>query len=254
MPPGDSLEKARLNSVERAAMIMDLVAQSPDPVGVSDIARHLGLAKSTAHGLCETMARIDMLRRGPMGYQLGACSLRWSAAYLERTSLVQEFHSLIEREPALSGYTVTLSMLEHADVVYMACHNSGKPLGFTFQPGQHLPAVFTATGKAMLSAMPAAERAAILASAPWPAPFTANSVADAQAFEHQAQRWQTLGYAMDEGEIREGMVCLGAAVPATPGRPMAGIAISMTRAEARSPLCHELGQQMAAFARRLSYI
>lgn len=247
-------EKNRLNSIERAALIMDFVAQSVDPVGVSDIARHLQLAKSTVHGLCETMARIDMLRRTGAVYHLGAYPLRWSAAYLERTSLVQEFHSLIEREPMLSGYTVTLSMLEQNNVVYLGCHNSHKPLGFTFQAGQRLPAVFTSTGKAMLSAMPAQERLALLADHPWPAPFTSKSVKDGAGLERQIIRWQALGYAMDEEEIRDGMVCLGAAVPSMHGRPLSGIAISMTKSEAQEPLCRSLGAQMVAFAKRLSYV
>lgn len=250
----EQTEKSRLNSVERAVLVMDFVAQSPDVVGVSDIARHLGLAKSTVHGLCETMARIDMLRRVGAGYQLGAYPLRWGSVFLERTSLVKEFHSLIEREPMLSEYTVTLSMLEKTNVVYVGCHNSGKPLGLTFQAGQSFPAVFTATGKAMLASMSDMDRKALLAEKPWPTPFTAKGTKDLTAFEVQVKRWQSLGYALDEEELRDGMVCLGAAVPSRSANQMAGIAISMTKTEAQDALGKGVGRQIVEFAKRLSYI
>ncbi|HEY0275568.1 MAG TPA: IclR family transcriptional regulator [Paenirhodobacter sp.] len=244
--------RRRVPAIERAVAILNLLADESRPIGVSEIARALGLPKSSVHGICETLADLDLLRLASTGYAPGPRPLRWSSAYLRRTSLVQEFQDLIARDPALAGYTVTLSTLDGQSVVYLACHNSDRPLGFTFQPGQTLPAVFTATGKAMLALLSPEERHQRLAG-PWSAPFTTNGVRDSAAFEVQAAEWRTRGYAVDNGEIREGMVCLGAAVRDADGRPVAGIAISLTSAEARPELLSDLGRTMADFAARLSH-
>ncbi len=251
MAQADGTEKRRVPAIERAVAVMNMLADSPRPLGVSDIARDLGLPKSSVHGICETLADLDLLRLGPTGYGPGPRPLRWGSAYLARTSLVQEFQTQVARDSLLSDYTVTLSTLDGPNVVYLACHNADKPLGFTFQSGQNLPAVFTATGKAMLAALPPEDRRARL-SGPWHAPFTRNSVADAAAFEAQLPRWRALGYAMDNGEIREGMICLGAAVLNADRRPVAGIAISLTAAEARPEVCETLGRVIVAVAARLA--
>lgn len=238
-------------AIERASAVMDLLAGSPRPLGLSEIARAAGLAKSSAHGICETLSALGLLRSEAAGYAIGPHALRWSAAYLGRTSLVSEFEALLASDDALRSATTTLSVLSGRDVVYLACHNSDRPLGFTFRAGERLPAPFTATGKAMLSALSETERQALLAG-DWPAPLTPASVPDAARFETQAARWQTLGYAIDDGEVREGMVCLGAAVRDAQGRPVAGLATSFTSAEAAGDKRAALGRAVAALANRLS--
>ncbi|MCX8999905.1 IclR family transcriptional regulator [Rhizobiaceae bacterium BDR2-2] len=243
--------KGRVPAVVRAVAVLDLIADMPKSLGVSDIARHLGLPKSSVHGICETLVGLGLLRFGPGGYGPGPRPLSWSAAFLRRSSLVSEFQHLLAHDRRLSDFTVTLSTLDGASVVYLACHNADKPLGFIFHAGMQLPAVYTATGKAMLSALPEAERRARIAG-PWHPPFTANSVRGPVEFEQDVQRWRTLGYAVDNGEIREGMVCLGAPILNDRGMPAAGIAVSMTSAEARPEVRETLGAIIVEIARKLS--
>ena len=232
--------KRRAPAVLRAVHILDRLAATPEPVGVSDLARDIGAPKSSVYGICETLAEAGVLHSEDRGYSLAAHCLRWSGAYIERSSLVSDFQRILSRDTRLAQYTVTLSTLEGDQVTYLACRNSDSPLGFTFRIGMRLPAVYSATGKAMLSRLPLPERHAILAE-PWHPPFTANSVADLASFDEASERWKNLGYAIDNGEIRDGMVCLGAPIIGPGGRPVAGIAISMTSAEARPEVQQELG-------------
>lgn len=246
-----SPSKRLVPAIDRAAAVLDLITVAPGSLGVSEIARSLGLPKSSVHGICETLLALELLRNAPTGYVLGPRSLRWASSFLERSSLIAEFHALIANEPVLAEYTTTLSILENDDVVYLACRNSNKPLGFTFQVGQRLPSVFTATGKAMLAALSSEERAARL-PCPWPRPLTSNSVTDAESFEAQSLRWRVLGHAVDNGEIREGMTCLGAAILDARGRPIAGIAVSLTCTEARRSVREQLSRALARVANHLS--
>ncbi|WP_428929191.1 IclR family transcriptional regulator [Marinibacterium sp. SX1] len=232
--------KRRAPAAERAVQILDRLAAAPDPLGVSELARDIGAPKSSVYGICETLVAAGVLYADTGGYSFTAHCLRWSGAYLNRSSLVSEFQRLLAKDGRLANYTVTLSALEGDEVVYLACRNSDRPLGFTFQIGMRLPAVYSATGKAMLSHLPDAARQDILAG-PWRAPFTRNSVAGPERFEADARLWRDRGYAVDNGEIRDGMVCLGAAILDPAGAPVAGIAISMTSAEAGEDVQRELG-------------
>lgn len=233
--------KRRAPAAERTILILDRLAACTGPIGVSELARDIGAPKSSVYGICETLVDAGVLHSEPTGYSLSAHCLRWSGAYLNRSSLVSEFQRILSRDGRLANYTVTLSTLEKDEVVYLACRNSDKPLGFTFQIGMRLPAIYSATGKAMLSYIPEEERHAIL-SGPWHAPFTGNSVPDLATFDEKVETWRKQGFAIDNGEIREGMVCLGAPILGPQGIPIAGIAISMTSAEARPETQEELGK------------
>lgn len=244
-------EKKLVPAIERTVQIMDLLTDSSRALGVSEIARSLGLAKSSVHGICETLSSLGLLQSDPLGYTLGRSSLRWSSAYLARNSIVQDFQSVLSTDPRLSGFTVTLSTLDGPNVVYLDCHNSDRPLGFTFQTGLRLPAIYTATGKAMLAALPPQEWPNHIGHE-WPTAFTPDGVKDFTQLTAQLECFKAQGFAVDKGEIRAGMVCLGAAVLDRHGRPLAGIALSLTEAEARDELRAEIGAMVAETARRLS--
>lgn len=214
----------------RAVAVLDLLAAQGGPLSLADLAKRLGIAKSTLHGLCRSMVSLGLLQAEPAGFCIGPHVLNWSAAYLERNDLARAFDRVVADEPRLADYSVTLSRLDGNHVTYLACHNAQRPLGFTFRTGMRLPAVFSATGKAILASLPSAERAALLAG-PWPAPFTARSTQDVTSLAVQLQECQACGFAIDPGEIRVGMTCIGVAIPGPDGRASAGLAISMTDAE-----------------------
>lgn len=237
-------------AVSRAVNLLDLLANHEGALGVSELARRLGLPKSSVFGICETLVEAGVLHVDSTGYRLSAHCLRWSGAYLKQSSIVTEFQRLLARDERLAPYSLTLSTLQGGNVVYLACRNSNRPLGFTFQVGMQLPAALSATGKAMLSCLPEAEVAGLLAG-DWPSAFTRFSVADLAALQPQLQAARMRGYAIDDGEIREGMVCLGAPILETSGRPVAGIALSLTSAEAQPGMREELGKLICELAAAL---
>ncbi len=238
-------------AVKRAAAILDHVAIAIKPQGVSEIARLLDLPKSSVHGLCHTLVALGLLRETIEGFELGSHVLQWSAAFLNKDDLARDFERVLATDNRLADYTVTLSVLQGDRVVYIGCRNAHRPLGFSFQIGMGLPAVFTATGKAMLSRLKREERDRILHNA-WPRPLTAHSVADRAAFEHEVELGARRPYALDDGQVRDGMYCIGAPIYDAHGHPIAGLAISLTRAEAQPDLVAQLGAVIADLACTLS--
>ncbi|GEM_PF-2070700 len=233
----------------RGAAILDLVARAPQGMTLSDISRALDLAKSTTHGLCETLCQLDLLRLEGRGYRMGAHALVWAQAFRANSSVVEEFHRLIRLHPDLQHYTVSLSVLDRGDVAYLASHQTAQPLGMTFSPGTRLPAVYTATGKMILSLLPAAQLADILAL-PWPPALTPRSAQPA-ALQAQLARWRDTGYALDIEEVRIGMQCLGVAILDAQGAPLGGLALSMTLQEAQEARLPALAQALREVGQEL---
>lgn len=231
-------------AVMRAAAIVDCLAMADRGMKLSDLARTLSLPKSSVHGLCQTLVHLQLLKLdGEGNYGLGPHAVRWSNAFLARNDIVTAFHEALDEDVALHSYTLTLSHLEGPDVVYLSCRNSSAPLGVTFRIGMRVPAIFTATGKALLSQMPEAQRASHL-PVEWPPALTPTSVASLQDLNREMQRVAQNGFSLDNGQLREGMVCIGVALCDRPDHPVAGIALSMMAAEAKPEVITEMGAKM----------
>ncbi|MCJ8140861.1 IclR family transcriptional regulator [Falsirhodobacter halotolerans] len=237
-------------AVERAVRILDVVAAS-GPMGLTAISRALSIPKSSTHALCHTLCHLDLLREKAGTYVLGMKFLGWNGAVLNDSALITEFKDLLARTPALGEYTVTLSTLHEAEVIYLACQNSSAPLGVSFRIGMRLPAAFTATGKAMLAHLPQAELDRALAL-PLPPPLTGVSVQSVDALLQDIETTRARGFSIDNGQVRSGMCCLGAAVLDASGDVVAGVALSMTTAEVQPETIATAGRAMSDFARTLS--
>lgn len=210
----------------RAHAILDLVTASETMPTVSEMARRLDLPKSTVHGLCATMVNLGILvRQQDNSFRIGPHVMRWSNAFVATADLVAEFTAIFDDIDVLTQETITLSVIEGAEVMYIACRNSTLPLGITFRIGMRLPAPFTATGKAILSTMPAKNIRGIMANR-WPQPLTTNSVQDIDGLLAELEETRRRGFSIDNGQVRDGMTCLGVPVHNSINKVVAGVAVS----------------------------
>lgn len=219
-------------ALRRGAAILDAVASSPTPLTAALFAQQLDLPKSTTHGLLLTMHELGLLKKSSDGtYQIGPKIMRWAHAFLNQTNLVQEFHNVMAENNELDDHTITLSVLDGNKVVYLSCRNSRKPLGFTFKMGMHLPAAFTATGKMMLAALEDEEIHKRL-DQDWPDKLTDRSVSNIEQLLAEIQQVRQSGISFDNGQIQDGMFCVGVAIRDFSDQVVAGLALSLIENEA----------------------
>ena len=239
-------------ALRRAVRILDLVSATDAPPNAADLARALSIPKSTAHGLLASMVELGLLTRSQDStYRLGAHLMQWASGYLGQQDIVQEFQRHFMENAELSEHTVTLTVLEGTEVVYLSCHNSNKPLGFTFRIGMRLPAVFTATGKAQLANVSDKELEGLLGTT-WPEPLTRSSIRSLDQLRQEFGAIRQRGYSIDDGQIREGMICVGAAVRDFSGRSIGGVAISLIESEAIPQVLDRVGMELRRTAEALS--
>ena len=236
----------------RAHALLDLVATSQAFLTVSELARALDLPKSTVHGLCATLVHLGLLaRRGETAFKIGPHVMRWANAFLAGADVTTEFAALWDGLNVLAGETITLSTLEGAEVVYIACRNSKSPLGLSFRIGMRLPAPFTATGKAILSTMSDAAVRGIMANR-WPDPLTAHSVRDIDSFLGELEQTRLRGFSVDNGQVREGMWCFGTTVRNADNQVIAGVAVSMLSGQVDQPTTDLVARSIQRVANLLS--
>jgi len=240
-------------AVVRAVQVIDAIATAPAPLTLADLTRLTGAPKSSLHGMCDTLVQLQLVKRLPNGAMaLGPHVMTWANAFLAQTQITEEFRALWDQTNAFHDATVTLSMLEGVEVVYLACQNGDRPLGVTFRIGMRLPAPYTATGKAMLSTLPATEVQRLLADG-LPPPLTRASVATLGALGDELDHVRAVGYSIDNGQMREGMTCFGAPVFDAQGpRAVGAIAVSYLTSDIDAATGGRIGEQVRALADQLS--
>lgn len=238
----------------RTKRILDALSEGGKPKGVSELARMLDLPKSTVHGLCHTLVDLGlMMKVGPSQFAMGPHVLAWANAFEGQSDLTQEFMRIAEATDLVSKQSINLSILTGREVMYVACRRGTDPLGVSFRPGVRLPAPFTATGKAIMSTMRPADVAELL-SGEWPEPWTRRSVKSLDALMLELEETRARGYSIDDGQLRDAMVCFGAPVfNATDDRAVAGIAIGLLSGEVNDTSTAQVSHAVRTLAGKLSH-
>ena len=245
----DSLAPA----VTRAAAILDLLAENGSaPAGPSELARRLGLPKSSIANICGALADAGLVRRVGTGFTLGRKLAELGGAYLTSVDLVQEFYEACNELPTGSEETIQLAVLDDVEMTYLARHDGKQPVRLTSQIGRRLPASVTATGKAALSSIDDAEVRRRFEGIELPV-LTPRSLATVDALIANLDVVRQRGYAMDDEETVEGVVCFGVAIPGRrPGEGPYAASITLLKVRATFERVPMLVEDLHRLARRLS--
>ena len=249
VPEGESLAPA----VTRAAAILDLLAENGSvAAGPSELARRLGLPKSSIANICAALAEAGLVRRLGTGFTLGRKLAELGGAYLTSVDLVQEFYDACAELPTGSEETVQLAVLDGVEMTYLARHDGKQPVRLTSQIGRRLPATVTATGKAALASIGDGEVRSRLEGLELPV-MTARSLGTVEALLDDLAVVRERGYSMDDEETVEGIVCLGVAIPGRrPGEGPYAASITLLKVRATDARIPALVDDLRLLARRMS--
>ena len=205
--PAKSRRRATIQSVDRAARILKVLASGPRRLGVSEIADRLGLTRPTVHGLLQTLQAQGFVEqdRNSDKYQLGAGLLRLGTSYLDLNELRGRSLGHGEHLAARTDSAVRVGVMHGACVVIV--HHVFRP-DTTLQileVGAELPLHASALGKAMLAFAPN-ELVADLLAEPLPR-LTSRTLAPATLRQALAEV-RDRGYARerDEGILGESSI------------------------------------------------
>jgi IclR family transcriptional regulator, blcABC operon repressor len=227
---GDSLAPA----VTRAALILRILAENGgEPAGPSELARRLGFPKSSIANICGALAEAGLVRRIGTGFVLGRGLAELGGAYLQTVDQVQEFYEASRLLPTGSEETVQFAVLDGTEVIYLARHDGRQQVRLTSGIGRRLPAISTATGKAALASLDDPElerRLAGLTELPALTPRSHRHIDTLMADLFEVRR---RGYAIDDEETVEGVVCYGILIPSRqPGEGPYAASITLLKARA----------------------
>jgi DNA-binding IclR family transcriptional regulator len=221
-------DKMNVPALTRAIQIMNLISASRQRLTISDISRELSIPKSSAYGLICTLEAHEILqKRDDQSFRVGPHVMRWSNSFNRATDVTDEFLTILDAESDLPGTSITLSVRDNLDVVYIAARNSDLyPSFFNFKIGSRLPAAFTATGKAFLMQMSDSEIRRLY-DGQFPVPLTRYSVSGIESLLTELQNFRSLGYSIDHEQVTVGMRCYATTIFNSQNHVIAGLAVSV---------------------------
>ncbi|MEV6833946.1 IclR family transcriptional regulator [Streptomyces sp. NPDC051133] len=142
-----------VQSIERAAAILRLLAGGPRRLGLGEVAASLGLAKGTAYGILRTLQHVDFVERDAATgkYQLGAALLHLGTSYLDINELRSRSINWADALAARSGEAVRLGTPLEGQVLVI--HHVFRPDDTlqTLDVGSLLPLHASSLGKILLA-------------------------------------------------------------------------------------------------------
>ncbi|PKW05534.1 transcriptional regulator, IclR family [Streptomyces sp. 1222.5] len=142
-----------VQSIERAAAILRLLAGGPRRLGLGEVAASLGLAKGTAYGILRTLQHVDFVERDAATgkYQLGAALLHLGTSYLDVNELRSRSINWADALAARSGEAVRLGTPLEGEVLVI--HHVFRPDDTlqTLDVGALLPMHASSLGKVLLA-------------------------------------------------------------------------------------------------------
>jgi DNA-binding IclR family transcriptional regulator len=211
-----------VKSADRVLDVLEALAAGPDRPALGELARRLGIPKSSLHGVLRTMLARGWVRTDATGtrFGLGLRALRVGAAYIDTDDAVALLAPVLDDLATTFGETVHLGRLDGTDIVYLAKRESVHPLRLFSAIGRRLPAHATALGKALLAQHGDDEVTRLLPSPL--ARLTGRTLTDLAALLADLAATRSAGFAVDREENSEGIVCV--AVPVRPAGHPAGTA------------------------------
>lgn len=239
------------SSVGKALALLDCFDADDRTVGVTEMARRVGLPKSTVHRLALALVESGYLQRGDDGrYRLGIhlfeLGHRVTAADTIRRRAAPVLHDLSRA----TGETSHLAILDGSDVVYLEKVDGSYPLDVPSRVGNRNPAVATAVGKAIL-AWKSRHGLLTLAGRGLPV-YTSRSLQSVDALLREVQEIRRSNLAIDDGQRAVDLVCVAAPVRDRTNTVVAGISLAGLRERLTVERRVELASHLRAGASRIS--
>lgn len=201
----------QLTTVSKALSVLQAFSYDRPVLGVSELARQLGMGKSSVHRILTTLAEQGFVAKTPDDrYRLGLKLHELGQLVVSSLELHEVAHSPLERLRNESGETVHLAVLEGTDVVYVHRFESQATLRMFSRLGRRIPAHTTSSGKCLLAFGDPADIDVVIAGGL--RRIGPRSITSKPAFLAALQKIRADGYAVSLEENERGVVSVGAPV------------------------------------------
>lgn len=244
-------------AARNAVRVLAFLASHAGPSSAAAVSRELGLPRSTVYHLLAVLAEEGFVTHLPEArrWGLGLAALGLGSAYARQAPLTRLGQPLVARLVDRTRQSAHLAVLHGREVLYLVEERApGRPALVT-DVDVSLPSHLTASGRAILAGLPAAQVRALFPGAASFADRTGAGPRSPAELRALLRGVRARGWATEDGEVTPGLASVAHAAVDHTGRPVAGIAVTFVAADVpdaeRAALAAEAGRAAAELSRRL---
>lgn len=245
-------DKNQIPAADHTLRVLSFLARQRGPVPARLVADQLELPRSSVYHLLGTLrhhgfvVHLDTERR----WGLGPAAFELAGGYARQQPIARLGRPLIASLADRTGENCHLAIMSDRDVLYLVDERAPRRPPPLSDVGVRLPSHLTATGRAMLAALPARQVRAWYPDTSAFADRTGHGPRTPAALRDALRQVRSDGYAIEDGEVSAGLRSVGVAVLDHAGWPAAGIAVTWPADTERDPA--ELARHAATAAAELS--
>jgi IclR family transcriptional regulator, acetate operon repressor len=239
-------------AVLRAVALLKAFSSDRPERGLADLARAVGLNKTTAYRLLAALEAERLVERGRDGesYRLGPDLVALGGRAQGALDLREASRAVLVGLAQETRETATLEVLVGGETLILEEAMGSHVLGSMPSIGTRWPAHATSTGKTILAFLSEEERNVAL---PRVLPqVTPRTLADRPALERDLARVRERGYALSQEELEPGFVAVGAPVYSADGRVAAAISVGGPRVRLTTETVAKVALRLPLAAARVS--
>lgn len=216
----------RLSSVATAIQLLKAFSEDEVELGISTLARRLGVAKSTVHRLAVTLVSEGLLEQDRVTgrYRLGIALFRLGTLVRRRMNVSEEARPHLFSLRQQTNETVHLAILDGTDIMYVYFLESTQAVRMRSDLGLRKPAYCTAEGQAILAFSPPEVverviRGGLRARTP-------QTVTDPDRLRKTLEAVRARGCAIEDEESEIGVRCIAAPIRNDAGDVVAAVGVA----------------------------
>jgi IclR family KDG regulon transcriptional repressor len=241
----------RVPALDKCFAILDLMARTKKPLGISDLSNALAYHKSTVFNMVYTLVDLGILENGMDGkfrfgsrlYSLGKASGGGS----ELVSTIRPYLEEINRKTKLS---VFLGILSGKRAVITDKVDSPFDIKVSSEAGMAIPLVAGAGGKVLLSQLSDPEVDHILSESKL-TKFTPTSCINKKRYKNLIKKAREEGFALDDEEYIEGVRALAVPLRLHRGNLLSAIWVVGLKSQIKDEVLPSFRSMLKEIARRI---
>jgi DNA-binding IclR family transcriptional regulator len=245
-------------AASRALLILRTLAKAGAPMPAAAIAARVGIPRSSTYHLLTAMQESGFVMHFPEDerWGLGVGAFELGSAYLRHDPLERQARPLLtklvrETETKLPA-VAQLGILQGSELLYLAREVPHRPVTLVTEVGVRLPAHLTASGRAILAGLDAAQVRATFANNKSFVDRTGLGPKNLRELTSLLREEAAAGVSAEDGFITQGYSSIAVATKNHLGMPVAAIALTFRSEDATSGLRLELAAALKAAGAELS--
>jgi IclR family pca regulon transcriptional regulator len=214
-----------VQSLDRGLQVIRALSAA-DPQTLSDVARTCGLSRATARRFLLTLEELGYVRQSAGRFALTPRILELGYAYLSSLSLPEVAQPHLERLVGEVHESSSVSILDGADIVYVARVTRRRIMTVAISVGTRFPAYATSMGRVLLAGLPREELETTLGETELE-PLTDATITAPAALGAELDRVHRQGYALVDQELEAGLRSIAVPIHGPQGQVVAAVNLSV---------------------------